>query len=141
MTDSANSRFPLDERANTDPRAVGHRATFDARVSAVIERLDTAAMARQRLTIETIAETAGIDPAHLGRLIKQETGFKFTAWRSAFLLRPSLRPLVDTGEDVKQIGCRLLGFNHLSQFDREFRRLFGLTPTEFRRALQDPRYQ
>jgi AraC-like DNA-binding protein len=109
-----------------------HPAPSDRRVVTAIEMVGAAAARHQRLAIERIAGEQNIDPAHLSRLIKTATGFDFTEWRTAFLLRPSLAPILDTAEHVKQIACRLLGFKHESQFDQEFRRFFGLAPTGFR---------
>ena len=112
--------------------AVGRPDPSDPRVVTAIAQLESAATRHERLTIERIAETQRIDPSHLGRLIKTETGFDSTEWRTAILLRPSLAALVKTDEDVKQIARILLGFRHESQYNHEFCRYFGLSPTEFR---------
>lgn len=102
----------------------------------VFEMLQSAATQHARLTLETIAATDRINPAHLGRLVKSETGFEFTDWRIAFLLRPSLKPLLESSENVKQIARARLSYTHESQFDRDFRCFFGLTPTQFRQLCR-----
>lgn len=127
----------LDDAEALILEALGRPAPFDPRVVTALEQVGSAAKNLERLTIEKIAKTIRIDPAHLGRLIKEETGFEFTAWRTANLIRPGLGPLLETAEDVKQIAGSLLGFTNLSQFDREFHGFFGLTPTEFRRGSSD----
>jgi CheY-like chemotaxis protein len=104
----------------------------DPRVVAAIDATRVAAANQTRLTMEKIAESKNVSPEHLGRLVKQQTGFEFTEWRTAFILRPSVAALLETNEDVKQIVGGRLDFKHVSQFDTEFHRFFGLTPTRFR---------
>jgi transcriptional regulator GlxA family with amidase domain len=106
----------------------------DPRVLDALTMLESEAATGRRLTSESIAADKNVDSAHLGGVIKSATGFKFTAWRSAFLLRPALRPLVETNDDVKQIACTALGYKHLSQFVRDFHQFFGITPTSFRQV-------
>ena len=112
--------------------ALAKPGLVDPRVVAAIDSARSAAARHERPTIETIAAGKRISAPHLGRLVKEETGFDFTDWRTAFILRPSVSALLETNQDVKQIACGRLGFKHLSQFDHEFHRFFGLTPTEFR---------
>jgi len=115
---------------------LGRPSTSDPRAAAALEMVESEAAAGRRLTNESIAAVEHVGAAHLSGLIKAETGFRFTAWRSAFLLRPGLRLLVDTNEDIKQIACVALGYRHLSQFDRDFHRFFGVTPTRFRQICR-----
>lgn len=105
----------------------------DSRVTAALGMLEVAAAKGKRLKVEEIAKSQGVHASHLGRLVSHHTGFDFTDWRTAFLLRPGLIVLAETNEHVKQIGCQLLGFSDKTQFTHEFSRLFGLSPTEFRR--------
>lgn len=112
--------------------ALAKPGLVDPRVVAAIDGARSGAARHERPTIETIAEGKRISAPHLGRLVKEETGFDFTAWRTAYILRPSVSALLETQQDVKQIALGYLGFKHLSQFDHEFHRFFGLTPTEFR---------
>jgi AraC-like DNA-binding protein len=101
-----------------------------------IAALAVSVPARRQPTERQIAESLNIDPAHLGRVIHLETGITFRQWRAALHLRGGLPHLIDSNEQIKQIACSFLGFDHQSQFDREFRQIFGLTPTEFRRLAQ-----
>ncbi len=108
----------------------------DSRVVAAINLLEAAAAQRKRLKSEDIAKAQAVDASHLSRLVKTETGFEFTSWRTALLLRPCLNVLVETDEHIKQIACRVLCFSDETQFTHEFGRMFGLSPTEFRRIWQ-----
>lgn len=115
------------------PAKAGTHMCRDSRVTAALEMLEAAAAKGKRLKAEEIAKSQGVHASHLGRLVLNQTGFDFTDWRTAFLLRPGLKVLVETNEQVKQIACQLLGFSDKTQFTHEFSRLFGLSPTRFRR--------
>jgi AraC-like DNA-binding protein len=112
--------------------ALARPGVHDPRVVAAIDAARSAAANHTRSKIEKIAKSKNVSPEHLGRLVTEETGFDFVAWRTAFILRPSVSVLMDTDEHVKQIARGRLDFKHVSQFDTEFHRFFGLTPTRFR---------
>jgi AraC-like DNA-binding protein len=121
--------------ANTEAlivESLGKSKSVDPRVAVAIEMVRAAAGRQERIKINEVAETCRVDTKYLGRLIEEESGFKFTEWRTAFLLRPAVSPLVNTDEDVKQIARNSRAFSDLSQFDHEFRRFFGVCPTNFR---------
>jgi FixJ family two-component response regulator/AraC-like DNA-binding protein len=113
--------------------SLSQSAPSDSRVVAALSMLQTAAAQRKRLKREDVARTQGVDASHLSRLVKAETGFKFAHWRTAFLLRPCLNALAETDEHVQQIACGQLHYSDETQFVHEFVRMFGLSPTEFRR--------
>ena len=104
----------------------------DPRVVDALRMIRSAAQAHDRIKLDVIAKALHIDATYLGRRIVSETGFDFTDWRTASILRPGVCRLLETNEGIKEIARGLLDFKHLSQFDVEFQRFFGLTPTEFR---------
>jgi AraC-like DNA-binding protein/ActR/RegA family two-component response regulator len=124
---SESESLILETLGRPDPR--------NPKVVSALEMVHSAAAQHKRLEIEHIAECQGIDDGHLSRLIRNETGFRFTHWRTAVLLRPSLAPLADTDERIKQI-CHQLGYKHEAQFDRDFHEFFGVTPTQFRQICR-----
>jgi DNA-binding response OmpR family regulator/AraC-like DNA-binding protein len=130
---------PADKAQHFILETVSRPRPKDTHVIAALRMLEEAAAHRKRLKLEEIAKTQHVDASHLSRLFEAETGFHFTAWRSGYLLRPSLKALVETNEQVKQIACRLLGFKYQAQFDEEFERTFGIAPTEFRKLARNTR--
>lgn len=135
--DSAESAFSLADKAQSlILETLGRPKPTDARVIDALAMLESAASAHKRVTGREIAKLEALSQGHLSRLVHDETGFWFTDWRSAYLVRPALMPLAETNERVQQIACRMLSFSHESQFNHEFKRLFGLTPTEFRERLR-----
>ncbi|MGH9240173.1 MAG: helix-turn-helix domain-containing protein [Vicinamibacterales bacterium] len=140
--DPAESVFSLADKAQTIVlETLGRPKPRDSRVTAALAMLESAVANGKRLKGKEIAANKGMDAAHLSRLVHAESGFHLTEWRTGYLLRPSLTALAETKEHVKQIACGLLHFNHQGQFDKEFERLFGLTPTEFRRLAQTRPFQ
>jgi AraC-like DNA-binding protein len=144
-------RLALSTRANTLPSvlrelsdlvidaAVLDSVTPDWRVQATLSKLAESEERVGQLRETEIARTVGVNRAHLGRLVRDATGFTFKQWRWGFLLKPALIPLATSREQIAQIAYSR-GYGSLAQFDRDFRRLLRLTPTEYRKDLQrDPR--
>ena len=124
----------LSEVETTVIEALARSTGLNAKVARAIVMLRLTAERHQRIKLEEIAASFSerIDAERLGTLIKEQTGFYFTDWRTGFLVRPSVAPLLNTTEDVKQILRRLSAFKDLSHFDHEFHRFFGLSPSDFR---------
>jgi AraC-like DNA-binding protein len=83
-----------------------------------------------------LAREACVDPAHLGRLLRQHTGLGFREWRLGIRMRPAVWALVVSDEAVKCVALNA-GFTGTAPFDRAFRRLFGMRPGDFRRLAVD----
>jgi FixJ family two-component response regulator/AraC-like DNA-binding protein len=111
-------------------RDTSHNSTVRAAIEALVRHVTN----HVRPSEDDLAAELGIDPAHLGRLLRRETGVGFREWRRALVMRAAIRMLAGTDEHVDQIAYSV-GFDHPSQFDREFRELFGLSPTRFRRLV------
>jgi AraC-like DNA-binding protein len=74
----------------------------------------------------------GIHAAYVGRLLRRSTGLGFREWRQLLRVLLGARELVDRTEQVAQVAY-CLGYDHASQFDRDFKRILGLNPTTFRK--------
>jgi AraC-like DNA-binding protein len=116
--------------------AIAVAVPADPRVATALSVIERAIADRLRPTEQQIADAVHVDRAHLGRLIRDETGLSFRQWRTGLFLRFSVGHLLGTSERVGQIAWHVLGYEHVSQFDREFRELFGLSPREFRERAQ-----
>lgn len=125
--------------AKADITATLASDTSEPRVAAVIAKLDADMARGHRPTEEEIARDLNVDPAHLGRLIHSETGLRFREWRLGFVMKTSVHFLISGDDRIKQIACGFLGFAQETQFNREFRELFGLSPGDFRRAWKTER--
>jgi AraC-like DNA-binding protein len=106
----------------------------EPRAAQVIARLQAAGRESGRIREATLAREFGIDPAHLGRLMRRATGLGFREWSLGIRMRLAVRALAETDSPVKIVALES-GFTSTAQFDRGFRRLFGMTPGEFRRFV------
>lgn len=106
----------------------------DRRVQATLSKLAESETRVGKSREEEIARTLGVNRAHLGRLLREATGFTFKQWRWGFLLRPALILLAKSQERVAQIAYSC-GYESSAQFDRDFRRMLRMTPTEYRQLV------
>lgn len=111
-------------------------AMTDQRVQATLSKLAQAETRVGQVREEEIAQMLGVNRAHLGRLLRDATGFTFKQWRWGFLLRPALPLLVTSHEQVSQIAYDC-GYESLAQFDRDFRRMLHMTPTKYRQRVHE----
>ncbi|HBR56049.1 MAG TPA: hypothetical protein DEA22_01025 [Blastocatellia bacterium] len=87
----------------------------------------------RRWSVDDMAAEVKMSAAHFKRLFKEETGVNPTAYLQAQRLERARELLSDTQcyLGVKEIGYQI-GITNKGQFTREFRKLTGFTPTEFR---------
>ena len=71
---------------------------------------------------------------YLGRIFKTRSGQSIKAYCSAMKVMSAKRLLVDTKLSVADIALQV-GFNSVTYFDRVFSRITGLTPQQYREAL------
>ncbi len=83
-----------------------------------------------------IATALRVSCTHLSRSIKKETGQGFRAHLISARILDARRHLLDPTLSVKEIATSV-GYESTSSFDREFRRLHGLSPTEWRRQASE----
>ena len=117
-------------RQDRPPAGASHVST--PRTARAIERLQMAGKDSGGIREATLAREFGIDPAHLGRLVRRATGLGFRDWKLGIRLRLAVRALAESDAPVKWVAHES-GFASTAQFDRGFRRAFGMTPGEFRR--------
>ncbi|MBP5418899.1 MAG: helix-turn-helix domain-containing protein [Bacteroidales bacterium] len=86
---------------------------------------------QRRISLNEAASHINTSEVTLSRIIKQCTGKSFVAFLNDIRLGYAKRMLMDTEQNVSEI-CFMTGFNNVSNFNRFFKRKFGVTPTEFR---------
>jgi len=86
-------------------------------------------------SLDQLAHEAGLSPARLSRLFKQQTGISLTAFRQRKCLERFLR-LYRTGARYTLIEAALLaGFGSYPQFHRVFCRVMGMNPAAHRKSV------
>ena len=87
------------------------------------------------VTSKSAARAAGLSPARLSRLFKQQTGISLTSFRQRKCLERFIR-LYRTGARYTLIEAALLaGFGSYPQFHRVFCRLMGMNPAAYKKSV------
>jgi len=99
-------------------------AADEPRVDAMRERL--AADLTCTVTLDDVAQAAGLSPFHAARLFTRTTGMPPHAWRNQLRLQRALAPL-RAGVPIADVAAAS-GFVDQSHFTRHFKRMFGVPP-------------
>ena len=95
-------------------------------ISAFIEEHIT-----EPLYLEQVARHAGMSAPSLGRYFRSRTGKTFPAYLNDLRVARVCRLLVETDATVTEVALAC-GFDSMANFDHQFRRLHGCSPTMYR---------
>lgn len=84
-----------------------------------------------------LARSVGMSPQAFSRFFKREVGKTFVSYVNEWRIGLATRSLIETDVPITAIAVDS-GFDNLSHFNRQFRRITGLTPSAYRR--QTPRH-
>ncbi|HRW37218.1 MAG: helix-turn-helix transcriptional regulator [Acidimicrobiales bacterium] len=87
----------------------------------------------ERLTVADLAREAGLSPAHFSRAFREAFGEPPHRYVLTRRLERSAALLRDTDRPVTEIALAV-GWTSLGSFTTSFTRMFGATPTEYRRS-------
>jgi AraC family transcriptional regulator, arabinose operon regulatory protein len=106
--------------------------TMDRRIDLIISRIE----AEPAGTWDTpsLAALVNLSPSRFRHLFKQETGTSPAQYLKDFRLRKAEIMLRTSFLSVKQI-LRQVGLGSNAHFVHDFRKMFGMTPTAYRRAF------
>ncbi|KQV48152.1 hypothetical protein ASC95_19545 [Pelomonas sp. Root1217] len=119
-----------------------HRALIDGEAPAALPRQDERARAAahcietrsaEALTLEEVAQAAGLSPFHLLRVFRQSIGVTPHQYLMRTRLMHALNLLRDTRQPVTDVAFDT-GWADLSNFNKAFRREFGCSPRSLRKA-------
>ena len=134
-TDADSVRLVSDVRRFIERAAKVQSAADDPRGHATMVVLERSLRNGVRATEGDLAALLGIAPADLGRLMREHTGLRFTFCRIALAVRLAAHELSTNDKHISQIAYRL-GYEHPSQLDRDFHRIFNLSPRYFRKLAR-----
>ncbi len=87
---------------------------------------------RRALPLSRLAQSVNLSPTRLCYLFKAETGTPPARYLRTLRMQDATTLLVTTFLSVKEIIGRV-GFTDESHFVRDFKRIYGVTPTEYRK--------
>lgn len=105
--------------------------SYSSAVRDVLHHIDT--HLTEKITLEGLAEVAGLSPSHLSRLIKRETGSSLSDLLNTRRVNESKYLLLHTDHSIFHI-ARLVGFTYQNHFAEQFKARTGMTPSGFRTA-------
>ena len=114
--------------------------TFTAQRDSYCERIDRVVgyiyeNYCQPLRADELADLANMSTNHFHRFFKQRTEQTFTELVNQLRIGKACSLLINSGQPISAISD-LCGFNNLSNFNRRFRYLKNMTPSQFRARLR-----
>ena len=89
-------------------------------------------------TVNYFADEAHLSPGYFGDMIKKETGVTAQEIISRHIVERAKRLLTESTDDISIVAYEL-GFQHPQHFSRMFKRITGISPTQFReKATSNP---
>jgi len=88
-----------------------------------------------KLSLEWLAERLSVSPGHLSRLFSNETGKTFVEFLSESRVEHACSLIKQTSLTIKEVAFES-GYNDPNYFSRAFKRLRGVTPSEYARAVR-----
>ena len=90
------------------------------------------------LTLKKLAESLGVQPHHLSRVINQEFNLNFADYVNSFRLEEAIRRLENPQFDHYKIAAIAYdcGFNSVPTFNTLFKRVHQVTPSSYRKQVR-----
>ena len=85
---------------------------------------------RQSLRLEDVADQIGMNSSAFSRYFKEKTGKSFSDFIIEMRISYACKLLTEGKLSITQV-CFESGFNNLSNFNRQFRKIMSYTPTQF----------
>jgi AraC-like DNA-binding protein len=89
----------------------------------------------EAISLEDAAAHVGISPAHLSRLFSLETGSTFSSQLTHYRISRACKELNEGKHSIKEI-AGLCGYPDANYFSRAFKKVLGLSPSEWEERQQ-----
>jgi len=106
---------------------------FD-QINAIVSRITE--NVAQSLTAADLAAELGMSESRFSRFFRRATGNTYTDFVNQVRINRACQLLMSTDHYVTNI-CYDVGFNNVANFNRRFRELKGVTPSEFRKQAEN----
>lgn len=91
-----------------------------------------------QISLNLLAERYHFNPVYLSHLIKKETGYSFSDILLSIRLINAAQLIWHTKEKIGAI-CDHVGFKDQRYFSQVFKKVFGMTPLEYRKLKEEPK--
>jgi len=83
-----------------------------------------------KISLEEIASLVSLTPPSFCRYFKSRTTKAFSSFVNEIRIGNACKMLIENKDNIAQV-CFDSGFNYLSNFNRQFKKIKGMTPSEF----------
>lgn len=91
---------------------------------------------RDNINLNRLAELVNISPAHLSALFKKETGKNFSSYLTEIRMREAKRLLKNPHAVIFEV-AEQTGYANSGYFGKAFKKFYGITPEEYKKALKE----
>lgn len=102
----------------------------------ITDMLDYIALHYREISLTEAAGRFGFSAPHFSSLIKESTGRTFGQIVKDIKMGQACRALTETSLNLHAI-CQVIGYEHPEHFMRTFKKYYGMTPSEYRKAHQE----
>ncbi len=85
---------------------------------------------QEEISLDDLSQFIGISPQHLSKLFKEETGINYVEWLTNLRIDMAKQLLTEGNQTVKEI-CYLVGYHDPNYFSRIFKKIVGISPTDY----------
>jgi len=90
------------------------------------------------LSLSNVAQASGASIFHFCKVFKRSTGLRFTDYVARVRMEDARTQLLNPNRRIGEVAYDV-GFQSLTQFNRVFKRIVGVSPTQFRESLPKSR--
>jgi YesN/AraC family two-component response regulator len=108
---------------------------MDPRIGRAIAYIDRHFQSKIRLA--HLSRASGLSTQHFVYLFKKEIGVTFKPYLKRLRIRRSQEMMRDPYVSITEV-CLGVGYQDLTNFERDFKKLTNMTPRDYRRALTRP---
>ncbi|TYP76592.1 helix-turn-helix transcriptional regulator [Paenibacillus methanolicus] len=119
-------RFTQTQSQNERQKVALHREAFYEAIDYMQSHYD------EDLHLDEVAARALMAPSYFSNMLKLVKGKSYIELLSAIRVQASMELLADTDLTITEIATRV-GYNHISHFNRTFKRHTGITPGDYRK--------
>lgn len=106
----------------------------DHRIHMLLEHLSEGWSAG--ISVAALSAVANLSPRHLCAVFKRETGMALREYLQSLRMAKAANILCSTALSAKEVACAA-GYSATSNFDREFKRAYGVRPSEYRNRVKE----
>lgn len=111
----------------------GSAFTYYARLRRVKEYVE--ANYSEAISLAEAADVAGLEPKYFSTFFHEKTGVCFSAWMRQLRVEKALDLMRARNYSITRVSLEV-GFGDLRTFERAFKRVTAMTPSEFKRTVR-----